>query len=147
MKNVLLLFLLSLTGSIFSQTHPAITSWLQNTTETGKYYISGNPTLVDNNTLVNCQKVEYSDDFVYITTEGVPSYPTGPFLDNNPSNAEGQNAIFKIPLEPQENTGVKTKTRGGNIGVFINGVALFDYRDGVAWDDSMNRLCGGPGNP
>ena len=101
MKNVLLLFLLSLTGSIFSQTHPAITSWLQNTTETGKYYISGNPTLVDNNTLVNCQKVEYSDDFVYITTEGVPSYPTGPFLDNNPSNAEGQNAIFKIPLEPQ----------------------------------------------
>ena len=73
MKNVLLLFLLSLTGSIFSQTHPAITSWLQNTTETGKYYISGNPTLVDNNSLVYCQDVEYSEDFVYITTEGVPA--------------------------------------------------------------------------
>ena len=87
-------------------------------------------------------RLEYSD-FVYVTTEGVPSYPTGPFLDNNPSNAEGQDTIFQIPLEPQENTGNKTKTRGGNIGVFINGVALFDYRDGVAWDDSMNRLCGG----
>ena len=49
-------------------------------------------------------------------------------------------------MEPQENTGNKTKTRGGNIGVFINGVALFDYK--MVWqDDSMNRLCGGPGNP
>lgn len=147
MKYFSILLFIFFTSFVFSQSHPAITSWLQNTTETGKYYMSGNPTLVDNNTLVNCQRVEYSDDFVYVTTEGVPSYPTGPFLDNNPSNAEGQNAIFKIPLEPQENTGNKTKTRGGNIGVFINGVALFDYRDGVAWDDSMNRLCGGPGNP
>ena len=36
---------------------------------------------------------------------------------------------------------------GGIIGIFINGVALFDYRDGVAWNTQTNALCGGPGNP
>ena len=46
----------SVHGCIRFSIHPAITSWLQNTSETGKYYISGNPTLIDNNTLVNCQK-------------------------------------------------------------------------------------------
>jgi hypothetical protein len=30
--------------------------------------------------------------------------------------------------------------------LFINGVALFDYRDGVAWNTTTNSLCGGPGN-
>jgi hypothetical protein len=28
--------------------------------------------------------------------------------------------------------------------VFINGVALFDYRDGVSWKNSSNALAGGP---
>jgi len=35
----------------------------------------------------------------------------------------------------------------GPIGIFVNGVALFDYRDGVAWNPNTNALCGGPGNP
>ncbi|MEY3053448.1 MAG: hypothetical protein RLY31_3233, partial [Bacteroidota bacterium] len=38
-------------------------------------------------------------------------------------------------------------TTPGNIGLFINGVALFDYRDGVAWNPQSQSLCGGPGNP
>lgn len=125
---------------------PAVTSWLQNTTQTGSYYMSGNSTAVGNGILVNCQRVEYSADFVYVSTKGVPAYPTGPFLDGNPSQAADQNAIFKFPLQPQQNTGTPTATVAGNIGVFINGVALFDYRDGVGWNSTTNSLCGGPGN-
>ncbi|MFT5765850.1 MAG: hypothetical protein ACI8VT_002730 [Saprospiraceae bacterium] len=125
---------------------PAITSWLQNTTETGSYYMSGNSTAIDNGILYNCQQVEYSDDFVYVSTHGIPAYPTGPFLDGNPSIASDQDAIFKFPLDPQENTGTSTATNGGNIGVFVNGVALFDFRDGVGWNSTTNALCGGPGN-
>lgn len=132
---------------LIAQPGPAITSWLQNTTATGTYYVSGNPTLQSNGILVNCQKVEYSANFVYVSTKGIPAYPTGPFLDGNPSQATSQNAIFKIPLNPQPNSGTPTATVGGNIGVFINGVALFDYRDGVAWNSNTNALCGGPGNP
>ena len=133
--------------SMFSQTNPAITSWLQDTTTTGSYYKSGNSTAISNNILVNCQLVEYSTNNVFIHTKGVPAYPTGPFIDGNPSQAQDQDAIFKFPLNPVQNTGTPTSTTMGNIGVFINGVALFDYRDGVAWNPTTNTLCGGPGNP
>ena len=130
----------------FSQ-GPAVTSWLQNTTATGTYYVSGNSTAISNGILVNCQKVEYSNDYVYITATGVPSYTTGPFLDGNPSQAQDQSAIFKFPLIPQQNTGTLTSTTMGNIGVFIDGTALFNSQDGVAWNPNTNALCGGPGNP
>ena len=149
MKKITIAFgalLMSIT-SMFAQTNPAITSWLQNTTTTGSYYMSGNSTTISNNILVNCQMVEYSTHNVFIHTKGIPSYPTGPFLDGNPSQAEDQDAIFKFPLNPTQNSGTPTATTMGNIGVFINGVALFDYRDGVAWNPTTNSLCGGPGNP
>lgn len=148
MNRKITLFSLLL-GSAWSkaQLSPAITSWLQNNSITGSYYVSGNSTPIANNILVNCQAVQYSANNVYITTTGVPAYPTGPFLDGNPSQASNQNAIFRFPLAPVQNTGTLTATTGGNIGVFINGVALFDYRDGVAWSSTTNTLCGGPGNP
>lgn len=149
MKKITIAFgalLMSIT-SMFAQSNPAITSWLQNTTTTGSYYMSGNSTTISNNILVNCQMVEYSTNNVFIHTKGIPSYPTGPFLDGNPSQAEDQDAIFKFPLNPTQNSGTPTATTMGNIGVFINGVALFDYRDGVAWNPATNSLCGGPGNP
>jgi hypothetical protein len=130
-----------------AQLSPAITSWLQNTSVTGSYYTNGNSTAIPNNILVNCQQVEYSTTSAYVRTKGIPAYPTGPFLDGNPSQASDQNAIFQIPLTPSPNTGNPTATGGGNIGVFINGVALFDYRDGVQWSSTTNALCGGPGNP
>jgi len=145
-KTILTLNLLAIALISYAQ-GPAVTSWLQNTTVTGTYYVQGNSTAIDNNILVNCQKVEYSDDFVYITATGIPAYPTGPFSDGNPSQASNQNAIYKMPLYPQAGTGNPDNTTPGNIGVFINGVSLFDYRDGVAWNPQQNALCGGPGNP
>ncbi|MCC7296701.1 MAG: YHYH protein [Bacteroidia bacterium] len=145
MKKILLLPVAIMAHFCVAQLSPAITSFLQNTTKTGSSYVSGNSTAQSNGILVNCQKVEYSTNFVYITATGIPAYPTGPFLDGNPSNAQNQNAIFKLPLSPAKNTGTPTATIGGNIGVFINGVALFDYRDGVAWNTATQSLCGGPG--
>ena len=124
MKKILLA-LCFLTYALASQAQgPAVTSWLQNTTITGTYYTAGNSTVIPNNILVNCQKVEYSNDFVYVTATGVPAYPTGPFQDGNPSQAADQGSIFKIPLSPQQNTGTPTSTTPGKIGIFINGVAF-----------------------
>ena len=143
----LLFAVLMLSSLTMNAQGPAVTSWLQNTTTTGTYYVSGNSTAISNSTLVNCQLVQYSTDYVYVSTKGIPAYATGPFLDGNPSQATDQNAIFKVPLNPTQNTGTATATTPGNIGVFINGVALFDYRDGVAWNPTTNALCGGPGNP
>lgn len=148
MKNTLLtiatMFFITLANA---QTNPAITGWLQNNTITARHYVSGSSTVINDASLVNCQQVQFNATNVYVTTTGLPSYVTGPFLDGNPSLATNQNAIFKFPLNPVQNTGTPTATTGGNIGVFINGVALFDYRDGVAWNNTTMSLCGGPGNP
>lgn len=147
-KNTVSLFsLLLLAASATAQISPAISSWMQNTIGTGTYYTNGSSILIENDILYNCQKVEYSATSVYVTATGVPSYPTGPFNDGNPSNATNQNGIYKFPLNPVANTGAESVTTGGNIGLFINGVALFDYRDGVAWNATTQTLCGGPGNP
>lgn len=149
MRKSLLLVTMLLVGilSLKAQTNPAITEWLQNTTTTGFYYMSGNSTPISHGILVNCQQVRYSTNWVYVNATGMPSYNIGPYLDGNPNQAGNQNAIFKFPLNPTQNTGTPTATTGGNIGVFINGVAMFDFRDGVAWNSTTNSPCGGPGNP
>jgi hypothetical protein len=147
-KKILLLLLLF--GSLLctSQTNPIITAFLQNTTGLkGRHYVSGNSTPINDATLANVQSVQYSTSWSYIKATGVPTYITGPFLDGNPSLATAQTGFFKMPLNPVQNTGTPTATTPSNIGVFINGVALFDYRDGVAWDPATGAICGGPGNP
>jgi len=147
MKRLFLFTCLTLSfQSLMAQTNPAITKWLQNTTGiTGRHYVSGNPTPITDAALANVQSVKYSTNWVYVTTNGIPAYITGPFLDGNPSLATSQNgAIFKISLNPVQNTGTATATTGGNIGLFKNGVALFDYRDGVSWKNSTSALAGGP---
>lgn len=142
-KTLIFLFLFSACG-LFSQSNPAITRWLQNNSITARHYVAGNSTPINDASLVNVQSVKYSGTSVYVTTTGLPAYVTGPFLDGNPSLATNQNAIFKFPLAPVQNTGTPVNTTGGNIGVFINGVALFDYRDGVSWQNSTSSLKGGP---
>jgi hypothetical protein len=146
MKKLLLFaFAAFLISETVAQTDPAIVNWIQNTTNIkGRHYVKGNSTPVNDAVLANVQKVQYSTDWVYISTSGIPSYITGPFLDGNPSLASSQNAIFKISLKPVKNTGTPTNTAGGNIGIFLNGVALFDYRDGVSWSNAQQALKGGP---
>jgi hypothetical protein len=146
MKKLLALSALLANAALaMAQTNPAITKWLQNTTGIkGRHYMSGNSTPFNDTAHANVQWVAYSSTSSYIKTQGVPAYVTGPFLDGNPSLTTAQNAIFKFPLTPVQNTGTPTPTTMGNIGVFINGVALFDYRDGVSWRNSTNSLAGGP---
>ncbi|MES2727241.1 MAG: YHYH protein [Bacteroidota bacterium] len=145
MKKTFTALSLLLIGSMLqAQTNPAILNWLQNNTTTGRHYVAGNSTPISDAALANCQSIKYSATSVYVATNGIPTYVTGPFLDNNPSLATAQNAIFKLPLTPVQNTGTPTATTGGNIGLFINGVALFDYRDGVSWSNASQALKGGP---
>ncbi|MEY5133845.1 MAG: hypothetical protein RLZZ198_1849 [Bacteroidota bacterium] len=155
MKKSTFLFIFLLAFGATAQLNPAITNWLINTDgTTGRHYVQGNSTPIVDAVLANVQQVQYSTNWVYVSTTGVPSYITGPFLDGNPSLTTNQNAIFKISLNPTMNAGAGTATTGGNIGIFINGTAMFDYRDGVAWNTNTNSLCGGlpgmspcPGGP
>ncbi|MDN3675864.1 YHYH protein [Flavobacterium paronense] len=146
MKKIVIASLLMFNGFLSAQTNPAITQWLRNTTGiTGRHYVSGNSTPITDAVAANVQTVQYSTNWVYVTTNGIPAYITGPFLDGNPSLATTRNnAIFKFPLSPTQNTGTATATSGGNIGLFKNGVALFDYRDGVSYKFSTGANAGGP---
>ncbi len=144
-KNITLIFFLVVIITN-AQTNPAITGWLINTTGiTGRHYVTGNPTPFVDAVQANVQLVQYNTTYAYVSATGIPAYITGPF-PGNPSIATAQNKIFRIPLNPVQGSGT-VATTGGNIGVFKNGVALFDYRDGVAWNNATGALCGGPGNP
>lgn len=148
MKTKVTLFFLFVVQIISAQTNPVITSWLQNTTNiTGRHYVNGNPTPIVDVLEANVQNVHYATDYAYVATHGVPAYITGPFANTTIFYVGDQNAIYKFPLNPTQNTGTLSPTTGGNIGVFINGVSLFDFRDGVAWNNTTQALCGGPGNP
>lgn len=132
--------------SVFAQTNPVITSWIQNTTGiTGRHYVSGSSTpVVDASYPANCQSVAYDATNVYISCSGIPAYIIGPYLDGNPNQGGDNHNIYKFPLTPVQNTGTLATTTLGTIGVFINGVSLFDYRDGVSYKLSTGADAGGP---
>ena len=147
MRKLTLLLIITANCAVFAQTNPAITSWLINTTGIkGRHYEATSPInsipFVDT-VLANVQTVQYNTTYAYVSATGIPAYITGPFGDGNNFEATAQNKIFRIPLAPVQGSGT-VATTGGNIGVFINGVALFDYRDGVSWKNSTSSLCGGP---
>jgi len=73
MKKLTLGIAIGISSLSAAQTNPAILSWLQNTTQTGSYYQSGNPTPISNGIAVNCQSVQFSTNWVYVTTNGIPS--------------------------------------------------------------------------
>ncbi|MBO2009061.1 YHYH protein [Hymenobacter negativus] len=117
-------------------TNPAITKFLQNTTNVrGRHYVSGNATPIQDTAHANVQRVRYSATAVYVNCSGIPAYVIGPYLDNNPSLATNRQNLFKLPLTPRPNTGVARAVTGGNIGVLINGVPIYNYADGMSYQN------------
>jgi YHYH protein/Secretion system C-terminal sorting domain len=144
-KLILLPAMVLFVNAAFSQTSPAIASWLRNTTGiTGRHYIAGNSTPINDAYPANVQTVQYTTNNVYVSCSGIPSYIIGPYQDGNPSQGVNNNNIYKISLNPVKNNGNPTNTNGGTIGVFINGVSLFDYRDGVSYNINTGTNQGGP---
>ncbi len=137
-KHLLLLFSCFAFSMIHAQS-PTIYSWLINTTGiTGQHYLAGNSTPIADTTLANISSVEYSSNWVYAITQGIPAYVTGPFTANPNSVITPTNTIYQIPVNPVKNNGPLANTGAGNIGVFINGVGLFSYGDGFSYNPATN---------
>ena len=114
-----------------AQTGPNITSWLQNTTVTGYGgYIS------------NVQLVQYSASYVYVSTNCIPEYSIGPW-PTDPNVASPQNFVCEFPRNPAQNTGTPTTVGLGSIGLWSNGVSIFNPEDGFHWSGSAWAM--GPG--
>jgi len=125
MSRILPTFFLFLVHAvIFAQTSPVIGSWLLNTdAETGYANISS-----------NVQSLDYTDTDVYISCTCIPGYDIGPWV-GNPNTPANQDFVFKITRNPQENNGVEIVTPLGHIGVWSNGVSIFNAKDAFSYNN------------
>jgi len=80
----------------------------------------------------NVQNVRYSDDNVYVSCTCIPGYDIGPW-PGNPNQARNQDFVFRITRHPQP--GMPLATPNGHIGVWTNGVSIFNARDARSYNN------------
>jgi hypothetical protein len=111
----------------FGQLSSEITCWQQNTTNIG---------FAD--ALTNVQAVNYSNTYVYVKTEDIPSWiGVGYNWPNNPWFATPMGYQFRIRRNPIPNIGPVTKTGYGHIGLWKNGCSIYNPKDAKSYKDSL----------
>lgn len=87
------------------------------------------------------QEVYSSSNWVYVRSTGLGSHVMGPWYLNAahtqvfPNFPVNQKVLWRIPRTPVI-PGTKTQTGLGTIGLFVDGVAMFDSSDGFVWTGS-----------
>jgi len=142
-----------LTTSAGLQAQPIIDSWF--TTNSGRYariYTSdankaaGNAVTTWSNgtqsqntpAYAGVQEVYSSGNWVYLRTTGLGSHVMGPWYLNVartqifPNLPVNKKALYRIPRTPVVPV-TKTLTGLGVIGYFVDGISMFDSRDGFVW--------------
>lgn len=123
----LIAMLIILDNKAFSQLPAVITSWQQNTTNTG---FAG--------ALTNVQAIYYSANYTYVKTEDMPSWiPIGYNWPNNPWSAQPMGYQFRIRRNPIPNVGPETKTGYGHIGLWKNGCSIYNPKDAKHYKGSL----------
>lgn len=90
---------------------------------------------------VGVQEITYSTNWVYIRTSGLGAHPMGPWYlnaahnQNFPNFPKNQGVCYRFP-RTNSVPATKTLTGLGAIGYFVDGVAMFDNRDGFYWNGS-----------
>ena len=108
-----------ITGQVWAQS-PEIKSWIQNTTAKGYGGI-----------VSNVQLVQYNTTDVYVSASCIPGYSIGPWL-GDPNIPANMNFVYKITRNPTPNTGTLTKVGLGHVGVWTNGVSIFNTPDAMS---------------
>lgn len=124
MKKFLLLVVIS-SFSIIANAQPELSSWILNTTNATGY--NGIPS--------NIQKLQYSDNYIYVSASCIPGYDIGPWKAN-PNTPSNQNFVFKITRKPTKNTGTAVKIQGGHTGIWTNGVSIFNAWDAQSYNNA-----------
>ena len=128
-KRILIIGLLLLNIPIAFTQGPEITSWIRNTTgATGYGGIES-----------NVQVVQYTSSDVYISSTCIPDYTIGPWTAN-PNTPSDQSIVTKLTRSPDQNIGTLTSTPMGNIGVWTNGVVIFNQKDGYYWNNTSGSF-------
>lgn len=122
-RSLTLLLIFSFHFLTAQVTDPVITSWIQTPGQTGYTGIAS-----------NVQKVDYTTTNVYVSCTCIPGYDIGPWV-GNPNVASNQNFCFKITRTPQQNTGTPTAVGLGHVGVWTNGVSVFNVSDAQSYNN------------
>jgi len=124
MKKIITLKTFLFLSFAVSAQGPEVTSWIINTTGATGY----------NNIPSNIQQVQYSTNNVYVSATCVPSYNIGPW-PGNPNTPVNQNFVYKITRSPVQNTGTPVAVGLGHIGVWSNGVSIFNAKDAASYNN------------
>ena len=92
------------------------------------------------------QEVYSSTNWIYVRSTGLASYTMGPWFLNAahtqlfPNLPTNQQVLYRFPHTNAVPT-TKTENGGGQIGVFVDGVAMFNSWDAYTWDptNQMNE--------
>lgn len=85
------------------------------------------------------QEVYSSSNWVYVRSTGLASYTMGPWYLNSghtqlfPNLPTNQQALYRFP-RTNSVPSTKTENGGGQIGVFVDGVAMYNSWDAYTWD-------------
>ena len=83
------------------------------------------------------QEVYSSSNWVYFRTTGLGSHTMGTWSTGFPNLPANQKVLYRIPRTNMITIpATKTQTALGAIGYFVDGVAMFDSRDGFIWTGS-----------
>jgi len=120
-----LFFTLSILGVQAAIGQPELSSWILN--NNGATGFNGIPS--------NIQKLQYSADYIYVSASCIPGYDIGPWKAN-PNTASNQNFVFKITRKPTKNTGTASKVGLGHVGIWSNGVSIYNASDGMSYNNA-----------
>jgi YHYH protein/Secretion system C-terminal sorting domain len=109
----------------FAQTTPELAAWKLNRTGATGY----------GGIVSDVSRIRYSANSVYINANSVPGYAIGPWMAN-PNVPSAQNLTLKIPRKPQAQTGTKTTVGLGSIGIWTNGVTIYNADDGMSYNNA-----------
>jgi uncharacterized protein (TIGR03437 family) len=88
--------------------------------------------------LAEPQKIQYTPSTIFVTSNGLAGYPMGPWFSADMTSGvfvnfpAGTSTTFQMPASPSAAT-THTNTGMGPQGMWVNGVAMFNFLDGASY--------------
>jgi uncharacterized protein (TIGR03437 family) len=95
------------------------------------------------------QRIRTTTSTVYVNSNNLPSYVIGPWFAGGMNGgvfmnfAASINVQAALPRAPQAASGTRTNTGLGAIGIWVNGVVLFNAADGASYRNASGDDAGG----
>ncbi len=129
----------------FDPSAGAATTWPMNV-PSGVTVSGGNATPA----LADTQRIRYDANAVYVNSNNLPSYTIGPWFEATMTAgvfmnwASSSNRLVQITRSPSA-PAAKSASGMGPVGMWVNGVAIFNVLDGASYSNSAGADSGGGG--